>query len=141
MAALLKNDAVRLTRIRWNATIVSASMELLGFARLNRPANRMTDLMFSCRIQSKRVEHAFVAHLLRKYREMQDGDFYVDYRKTSKNAAPGKVFEDLGFVESGEANGVTQLVFSRSQSILDEAVIALEDTTKKRRPEKSGASK
>ena len=43
------------------------SYGVIGFSIVDRREPRMTDLMFSCRVQSKRVEHAFLAYLLGKY--------------------------------------------------------------------------
>ncbi len=37
------------------------SYGVIGFSLVDRREPRMTDLMFSCRMQSKRVEHAFLA--------------------------------------------------------------------------------
>jgi FkbH-like protein len=102
----------------------------VGFCLVNLVQTRMTDLMFSCRIQGKRIEHAFVAHLIRKQRESGAATFLVDYRRTKKNAAPGKVFEDLGFDVLGEAGGVTRLAFPSSKTLSDEDVIKIEDHTK-----------
>lgn len=101
----------------------------VGFCVVENAAVRMTDLMFSCRIQAKRVEHAFVSHLIRKYRGRSESDFSVDYRKTARNSGPGKVFEDLGFSAAGEVDGVTRLVFAREKEALDEGIVTIEDLT------------
>lgn len=91
----------------------------------------MTDLMFSCRIQSKRVEHAVLAYLIRRYREMGLFEFSANYRKTSRNAAQGKVFDDLGFREASACDGVTHLVFPGERSIEDDGIIQVHDLTPK----------
>jgi FkbH-like protein len=101
----------------------------VGFCVVKRSEAHMADLMFSCRIQSKRVEHAFVSYLIRKYRGASTGDFSVDYRKTTRNAGPGKVFEDLGFIVAGEVDGVTRLIFPRVNAALDEGIVTIEDLT------------
>ncbi len=101
----------------------------IGFCTVHRMENRMTDLMFSCRIQAKRVEHAFVSHIIRRYRELGAGDFFVNYRKTKKNADPGKVFEDLGFEVIGETDGMTQLVYRKGREICDDSIVTIEDLT------------
>src|SRR5208282_1794013 len=75
------------------------SYGVIGFSIVDRREPRMTDLMFSCRIQSKRVEHAFLAWLIRKYIDETGNDFYADYRMTPRNAPSGKVFADLGIEE------------------------------------------
>src|ERR1700728_963052 len=40
------------------------SYGVIGFSIVDRREPRMTDLMFSCRVQSKRVEHAFLASVM-----------------------------------------------------------------------------
>ncbi len=99
------------------------SYGVVGFCIVDRQEPRMTDLMFSCRIQSKRVEHAFLTFLLRKYITETGKDFFANYRKTERNAPSGRVFADLGFRESEVRNGVSFLVFSRDQALpIDEIV-------------------
>jgi predicted enzyme involved in methoxymalonyl-ACP biosynthesis len=83
----------------------------------------MTDLMFSCRIQSKRVEHAFLACMIRKYIEETGRDFYANYRQTPRNAPSGKVFADLGMEEEESRNGVISLKFHKDQPTPDDGVI------------------
>jgi len=91
------------------------SYGVIGFSIVDRREPRMTDLMFSCRIQSKRVEHAFLAWLIRKYLAESNRDFHADYRKTNRNAASGQVFSDLGMAEVGESGGVLSLRFGRDK--------------------------
>jgi FkbH-like protein len=81
---------------------------VVGFAIMDRRQNMLTDLAFSCRIQSKRIEHAFLSHLLRRY---PDRPFRARWRKTERNAPAGKVFGELGFREVNETDGVTELAF------------------------------
>ncbi len=88
------------------------SYGIVGFAVMDRSGNTLTDLAFSCRIQSKRIEHAFLAHLLR---EFPVRPFRARWRKTSRNAPAGRVFGDLGFLEINESNGVTGLEFSAQE--------------------------
>jgi len=99
----------------------------IGFCVVNRAEVRMTDLMFSCRVQGKRVEHAFVSYLIDRYREGSRLEFLVDYRKTAKNKVPGKVFEDLGFQTRGDCDGVTRLAFSTGARVPDEGIVTIED--------------
>ena len=101
----------------------------IGFCLVNRSEVRMNDLMFSCRIQAKRVEHAFVSHLISKYRQGVPCDFFVNYRMSDKNAGPGKVFEDVGFQLLGEVDGVSQLVFPQAAAIPSDGVVTIEDLT------------
>ncbi len=99
------------------------SYGVIGFSLVNRREPRMTDLMFSCRVQSKRVEHAFLAHIMRKYMTETGKDFYADYRKTSRNAPSGKVFEDMGMEEIEVNEGVSSLVFRKGREVPDDGVI------------------
>jgi FkbH-like protein len=101
----------------------------IGFSTVQTHEPRMTDLMFSCRIQSKRVEHAFITYILRRYRSAGGGNFIVDYRKTDRNAPAGKVFTDFGFVVEGEKEGVTRLAFPVSQPIPDDQIVDVADLT------------
>ena len=82
---------------------------IVGFAVIDRAEEVLTDLAFSCRIQSKRIEHAFLTSLLRKYPRRP---FHARWKKTDRNAPAGKVFADLGFRETGVSEGVTLLEFA-----------------------------
>jgi len=87
---------------------------VVGFAIVDSREPRLTDLMFSCRIQSKRVEHAFLSFLVAKYTSDKNEAFYADYRKTPRNAPSGQVFEDMGFKETTIIDGVSKLLVQRS---------------------------
>lgn len=101
------------------------SYGVVGFSIVDSREPRMTDLMFSCRIQSKRVEHAFLAYVMNTYIGKSGKDFYANYRKTSRNAPSGKVFADLGMEEIGVSDGVTSLVFPRNKQVPDDKVIRI----------------
>jgi FkbH-like protein len=101
------------------------SYGIVGFALIDSREPRMTDLMFSCRIQSKRVEHAFVAHILDRYITLTDKDFYVNYRRTPRNQPSGQVFADLGLKEIEIVDGVTSLVFPHHAQVLDDGIIKI----------------
>lgn len=94
---------------------------IVGFGIVDRQDNKLIDLMFSCRIQSKRVEHAFFNYLLGRY--LPQGDFYVNYRRTERNKFTGQVFEDLSFEEVDRNGDVLTLVFRQSQEILDDQIL------------------
>jgi FkbH-like protein len=101
------------------------SYGVIGFAVVDRREPRMTDLMFSCRIQSKRVEHAFLASLIRRYIAESGDDFYANYRQTPRNAPSGKVFADLGMEVAGSRDGVLSLRFRRDWAVPDDGVIEI----------------
>jgi len=98
----------------------------VGFCLVDCREPRMTDLMLSCRIQSKRVEHAFLSYLVAKYRG-GDGaeDFYADCKLTPRNSTAARVFEDLGFDVAAQRNGVTSFVFRQHQAIPNESIVKI----------------
>jgi FkbH-like protein len=99
------------------------SYGVVGFSIVDRREPRMTDLMFSCRIQAKRVEHAFLAFLIRKYIAQSGKDFLADYRKTPRNEPSGRVFADLGMQAHTERDGVSLLVFPKERPVPEDGVI------------------
>lgn len=103
------------------------SYGIVGFSLVDTREPRMTDLMFSCRVQSKRVEHAFLAHLLRKYIDETGRDFLANYRKTPRNAPSGRVFADVGMEELETIDGVTSLIFRKDKEIPDDRVVNIDD--------------
>jgi len=86
---------------------------------------RLLDLMFSCRVQGKRVEHAVLSFLLRRFTEGTKRDFYANHRKTKRNAPAARVFEDMGFQCLGEQDGVLSLVFRKGTEIPDDGIILI----------------
>jgi FkbH-like protein len=98
---------------------------IIGFAVLDVREPRLLDLMFSCRVQGKKVEHAFLGHLLSEYAMRQGRDFHANYRRTKKNEPAGKVFDEMKFRTESEEEGVTSLLFERTQDILDYGVIEI----------------
>jgi FkbH-like protein len=101
------------------------SYGIVGFSIVDSREPRMTDLMFSCRIQSKRVEHAFLNYIIGNYIRELDKDFFANYRKTSRNAPSGKVFSDIDMDEVEVSAGVTSLVFRKNKELLDDGVITI----------------
>jgi FkbH-like protein len=101
------------------------SYGVVGFCIVDRREPRMTDLMFSCRIQSKRIEHAFLTFLIRKYITESGKDFLANYRKTERNAPSGRVFADLGLRETEVRDGVSFLVFRRDQALPEDGIVRI----------------
>jgi FkbH-like protein len=99
----------------------------VGFGLVNRHEPRLLDLMFSCRIQGKRVEHAFVAYLVSKYRQGRSRPFFVDYRETKRNAEAGKVFRELGAQLVTQSDGVSKLVFPAEYVVADDGIVKIVD--------------
>ena len=99
------------------------SYGVVGFCIVDSRVPLMTDLMFSCRVQSKRVEHAFLTHIIHKYNTTTRKDFRANYRKTPRNAPAGRVFADLGLQEERVEDGVSHLVFPRDRVVPSDGII------------------
>jgi len=70
---------------------------VVGFCLFDVDQSRVKDLMFSCRVQAKHVEHAFFRRLA-KFEKGRGGSFInVDYKRTDRNSQAANVFDDLGF--------------------------------------------
>jgi FkbH-like protein len=126
-----RNELEEFRRSRGHETYVMrcsdrfGSYGIIGFAVVDAREPRLLDLMFSCRVQSKRVEHAFLGHVLRKFADRGRRDFFANYRKTDKNTPSGKVFEDVGFEVVGEEGGVLSLVFLKEREIPDDGIVRI----------------
>jgi len=103
------------------------SYGVVGFAIVDKREPRLTDLMFSCRIQAKRVEHAFLAHMIEKYTSQARPTFYANCRRTPRNEPSAKVFADMGFHEAGLLNGVSLLTITRDTVSADDRIIRVVD--------------
>lgn len=126
-------DAI-LENPRWDTYVIDCrdrfgTYGTVGFCLVDRQARLATDLMFSCRVQSKQVEHAFLIYLLRKYRSDNPGDFCVSYRRTARNANVGKVFDDLRFETLSEKDGTAVLIFRAHREIPENSIVAFVEQT------------
>lgn len=101
------------------------SYGVVGFSIVDSRIPLMTDLMFSCRVQSKRVEHAFLSHVIQKYIALTGKDFHANYRKTPRNAPSGRVFDDLRLGETGVTEGVARLVFPNNREVPNDRIIEI----------------
>jgi len=102
------------------------SYGIVGFGVVDSREPRLTDLMFSCRIQSKRIEHALLRAIIDRYMVTTGKSFYANYRKTARNQPSGKVFEDLGLVETGVHDGTTLLMLPGGSVPPDDGIIIVE---------------
>lgn len=98
---------------------------IVGFAVVDTNTPRLLDLMFSCRVQGKRVEHSFLAFLLKRYVTDSCRDFHATYRRTAKNAPAGKVFDEMGF-ESANDGDASLLVFRYGREVPDEGIVQIQ---------------
>lgn len=97
-------DDDRYDHVVMRATDRFGDYGIIGFALIDRWPSRspagavlLHDLMFSCRVQSKRVEHAFLARMLRRAADEGRVSFEARYVRTDRNGPVARVFDDLGF--------------------------------------------
>ncbi len=77
---------------------------LIGFVVYDRDACLITDLMFSCRVQGKMVDDAFVAWLYETTVKINGGVLYARFKQTKKNAPARQLLQRLGFELSAREN-------------------------------------
>jgi FkbH-like protein len=101
------------------------SYGIVGFAVVEPSIPCLKDLMFSCRIQGKRVEHAVISHIVQNLsRNSSDKrDFFANYRPTEKNAVSGKVFEQLGFRTVESSDGLLTLKIEVDTPLVSEGIV------------------
>ncbi len=100
---------------------------MVGFSVLEKGVTpRLADLMLSCRVQAKRVEHAFLVHLLNLCREGGARHFEALYRKTERNKQAGQVFDDLGFSCKPPEGNLYRFEYDLSFPVAEDGIIAIE---------------
>lgn len=105
------------------------SYGIIGFALVAPEEPRMTDLMFSCRVQSKRLEHAILGYLVSRYRGAGRSEFWANYRRTPRNEQSGRVFMDVGMLDVGTVDGISNLLLPGEKDIPNEGVVSITDLT------------
>lgn len=80
---------------------------IVGFASVNEASDSPTirDLVLSCRVAQKRVEHAFVQWLVSKVLDRKGNRLCAQIVKTDRNKPIVQVFEDLSFQPVQEEAG------------------------------------
>lgn len=96
---------------------------IIGFGIIKKSKNELIDLMFSCRIQSKRIEHAFLTHILERYLKL--GDFWVTYHHTERNKFSAQVFNDFGFEIIQNQGSFRKLKFAQNRAIHNDKIITV----------------
>ncbi|MEJ2608840.1 MAG: HAD-IIIC family phosphatase [Candidatus Thiodiazotropha sp.] len=97
----------------------------IGFAIVEHDRPLLIDLMFSCRVQSKRVEHAFISFLLNYYKELGHTHLSALYNQNERNKKAAAVFSDMGFEISETKDNQITYRFDLSCPIPDDEVIAV----------------
>ena len=101
---------------------------LVGFCLLEHMSGTVRDMMFSCRVQSKRVEHALLCALMAFLKSSKQSRLRVMYRRTARNGPAAQVFQDLGFQEDDAADGgnVRYYNFDLNESIPTQDLVDVE---------------
>ena len=86
---------------------------LIGFADIDLEAGRLDAFFMSCRVQRKRVEHAFFAHACARLAARGHEVLDVRFRPTERNAASVAMLTDLGF-ERRDDPGSGETIWRRS---------------------------
>lgn len=74
------------------------SYGLIGFAIFEIERNLIIDLMFSCRVQGKLVDDAFVSWLAEANLGSEPGELRARFKANKKNAPARQLLERLGFL-------------------------------------------
>jgi FkbH-like protein len=95
------------------------SYGIVGFSILRMEPDRVivADMMFSCRIQGKKVEHSFLAHVIRSAAASGLSSCVCLYNKTQRNTPAGAVFNALGFapvVEGGQVSNERYVIATQA---------------------------
>lgn len=77
------------------------SYGLIGFAVFEPERNLILDLMFSCRVQGKLVDDAFVSWLAETNLGREPGVLRARFKANKKNAPAKQLLERLGFLPHG----------------------------------------
>ncbi len=93
-----------------NAFVLSAADKfgkygIIGFALHEIKANTLRDLIFSCRVMGKYIEHTFIGYLASKF-HCKDNPLKAYYLETERNKINGKVFQQTGFSVIKENKGL-----------------------------------
>ena len=113
--------SARLTGV--NRRAIYGQYGTVGFALVDVSRTLLTDMMFSCRIQFKRVDHAVLCFLLQTYKRREFPWFDATYRKTDQNQQVGQVFDDMGFAEVEQDGSHFRYRFKLSEEIPDDHII------------------
>jgi len=90
---------------------------IVGFAVFDIKKGLLEDLMFSCRVQSKKVEHEVLLWLVRVAKvNFSIKKILASYKPTEKNAQSGRVFEDLHFTTVSDNEGIRIFEYPIEQS-------------------------
>jgi FkbH-like protein len=99
---------------------------VVGFCVVDRTELILKDLMFSCRVRSKNIEHAFITWLIHHYMDSKPGKmFSAACKDTGRNTAALQVFNDLMFTLVREDESRKEYAYQKPSAPPVQAVIAL----------------
>ena len=101
------------------------SYGIVGLAVIERGQNQITDLMMSCRIQKKMVDHAVLCEFLRRYHRPEQ-PLTIKYRPTERNRNAASLFTELGFEEEPLDEEMTLLSFPTSSPLPTNDIVTLD---------------
>jgi predicted enzyme involved in methoxymalonyl-ACP biosynthesis len=101
---------------------------VVGFCLFDRADIVIADMMYSCRVQAKRVEHAVLLRLMQMLKLQGAQELRARYNKTTKNIQASRVFADLGYevVEVDEISGKHVFAFDLTQDIPKQDVVSVD---------------
>jgi FkbH-like protein len=101
---------------------------IVGFASVDETQELPTlrDLVLSCRVAQKRVEHAFIQWLARRESGKGKAALGAELVKTERNQPIRQVFEDLHFRPLGAHNGRVLMELPLDQNAAREDIVAVE---------------
>ncbi len=97
------------------------SYGIIGFVVIDCKERLIVDLMFSCRIQGKMVDDAFVAWLYEKTVEPGGAALHCRFKSTKKNAPARQMLERLGFERTADSGAFEVL----TKASLDRTLVDL----------------
>ena len=112
---------------------------IVGFARVDEQEDRsvLRDLVLSCRVAQKRVEHAFLRWLVLRERSRAKG-VAVEMVETERNQPIRQVFVDLRFRTSGERDGRVRMEFPDDADVASDRIVSIEVSAELRTDEELG---
>lgn len=119
---------------RWNLVLRCSDRYgdygTIGFASLNPITMTLTDFFMSCRVQRKRVEHAFFQYLLRHACEAGHDSLTVMTRMTQRNQASMDLLQSLDFVKlAGDQDGIVLWSHPAELPVSESRIVNVEDRT------------
>jgi FkbH-like protein len=103
---------------------------VIGMCVLERRSPRIHSFMMSCRVQRKRVEHAFFSWLSRRFQAQREGDaLTINFRRTERNQPVVRMLGDLGFEYFAEGEERGTFVRPVDRPVAEDDIVQIVDRT------------